>query len=384
MNWFKKRNEKIPVTVSGVHPQTENEFRFYEFVSKEPVTTLKEWYKKVKQENIPFKNEYENAIKQKIKTGNFFNPINFREYFGLDFDFIAIDFETANEKRISACALGIVFVKNDSIVNEEYYYIKPPKGQDFKQRNIDIHGIIPEDVKNSESFDYYWKSGLNEYFNNNLIVFHNASMDLSILRQLFELYKISDFDIDYLDTMNLASYLGMPKRLTELANVLDIDVKEHHNPVEDAKVCAYVFADLSDRDFDYKKIIYKLSYQDYLAEFKKHTQIMNSMNNTYENCDEIVSKYLVQPLELCRVIIPNNTFLFTGDLKIPRYEAQEIIKQLGGIIKSGISSKVNYVVLGSGYGWSKIEKIDKFNSDKNLNIKIINEEGYNELIKNAL
>jgi len=384
MNWFKKRNEKISVTISGVNPQTDNEFKFYEFVSSEPANTLEAWYKKAKQENIRFKKEYEKAIKKKIKTGTFYNPINFRDYFGLDFDFIAIDFETANEKRISACALGIVFVKNNSIVNEEYYYIKPPKEQRFKPKHIRIHGITPEDVENSESFDYYWKNGIDEYFNNNLIVFHNASMDLSILRQLFELHKISDFDIDYLDTMNLASYCGMPKKLTELANVLDIEIIEHHNPVEDAKICAHIFANLSEMDFDYKKIIYKLSYQDYLSELKKVTQELNSMKETYEDCDEIVSKYLLKASELCEIIIPNNAFLFTGDLKIPRYEAQDRIKQLGGIIKNGISSKVNYVVLGSGYGWSKVEKIDKFNSEKGLNIKIINEEGFNEIMKNTL
>jgi DNA polymerase-3 subunit epsilon len=78
MNWFKNRNEKISVTVNGVHPQTDNEFKFYEFVSKEPVFTLTEWYKETKRKNIPFKSEYENAIKQKIKTGKFYNPINFR------------------------------------------------------------------------------------------------------------------------------------------------------------------------------------------------------------------------------------------------------------------------------------------------------------------
>jgi len=212
INWFKNRNKKVSITVKGVNPQTENEFKFYDFVSKEPVFTLEEWYKETKRRNIPFKIEYENAIKQKIKTGEFHNPINFREYFGLDFDFIAIDFETANEKRISACALGIVFVKNDTIVNEEYYYIKPPQGQVFKPRYIDIHGITPEDVEDYDYFDHYWDGGLKDYFNNNLIIFHNASMDLSILRQLFELYKITDFDIDYLDTMNLASHLGMSKK----------------------------------------------------------------------------------------------------------------------------------------------------------------------------
>jgi DNA polymerase-3 subunit epsilon len=277
-----------------------------------------------------------------------------------------------------------VYVKNDTIVNEEHYYIKPPKGQDFKQRYIDIHGITPADVEDSENFDHYWMNGLNDYFNNNLIIFHNASMDLSILRQLFELYQISDFDIEYLDTMNLASYLGLPKKIIELAEILDIKVINHHNPVEDAKLCAHVFAELRDREFDCNKIKYKLSYQDTFVEIKQYAEILATLTDTYEDCDKIVSRYLVQPSQIRNVIIPQNAFLITGDLRIPRDEAQEIIKKLGGIVKNGISSKVNYVILGSGYGWSKIETVAKLNMEKNLDIKIINEEGFNELIKNAL
>lgn len=42
------------------------------------------------------------------------------------------------------------------------------------------------------------------------------------------------------------------------------------------------------------------------------------------------------------------------------------------------------MVLGDGYGWSKIEKIDKLNLEKGLEIKIINETAFNEIIKNTL
>ena len=40
-------------------------------------------------------------------------------------NFVAIDFETANEKRASACSLGLVVVKNSQIVDKRYYLIKP-------------------------------------------------------------------------------------------------------------------------------------------------------------------------------------------------------------------------------------------------------------------
>ena len=40
-------------------------------------------------------------------------------------DFVAIDFETANEKRNSACSIGLTVVKDNKIVEEKYFLIKP-------------------------------------------------------------------------------------------------------------------------------------------------------------------------------------------------------------------------------------------------------------------
>lgn len=55
-------------------------------------------------------------------------------------DYIAIDFETANEKRSSPCSIGIVVVKNSEVVEKIHYLIKP-KEMRFMPINIGIHGI---------------------------------------------------------------------------------------------------------------------------------------------------------------------------------------------------------------------------------------------------
>lgn len=121
-NWFKKKKEnkvetenQMEVSISGVNPQTENEFKFYNFVEMTFAPHLEKWYQQAKLNNVVFKSQYEQAIKQKIKSGEFKNPHSFPEYFGSKFDYISIDFETANKNRISACALGLVFIKNDRI-----------------------------------------------------------------------------------------------------------------------------------------------------------------------------------------------------------------------------------------------------------------------------
>lgn len=69
------------------------------------------------------------------------------------------------------------------------------------------------------------------------------------------------------------------------------------------------------------------------------------------------------------------TFLFTGSLtKLKRSEAEELVEQNGGKIVSGVSSKLNYLIVGEDAG-SKLEKAKKINS-----IRILTEEAFLTLI----
>ncbi|MEN9701951.1 MAG: hypothetical protein RIR55_1288 [Bacteroidota bacterium] len=70
-------------------------------------------------------------------------------------------------------------------------------------------------------------------------------------------------------------------------------------------------------------------------------------------------------------------FLFTGTLtQLKRSDAEAMVESRGGHILSGVSSKLNYLVVGEDAG-SKLEKAKKIAS-----IKIITEAEFVELIKN--
>ena len=72
----------------------------------------------------------------------------------------------------------------------------------------------------------------------------------------------------------------------------------------------------------------------------------------------------------------NQTFLFTGSLsKLKRSEAEEMVEQHGGKIVSGISSKLNYLVVGEDAG-SKLEKAKKITT-----IKMINEDDFLKMMR---
>jgi len=74
--------------------------------------------------------------------------------------------------------------------------------------------------------------------------------------------------------------------------------------------------------------------------------------------------------------LQGQSFLFTGTLEqLKRSEAEAKVEAAGGIILNGVSSKLNYLVVGTDAG-SKLEKAKKINS-----IKIITEQEFIELIK---
>lgn len=73
--------------------------------------------------------------------------------------------------------------------------------------------------------------------------------------------------------------------------------------------------------------------------------------------------------------LKEQTFLFTGTLnKLKRNEAEAMVEEHGGKIVNGVSSKLNYLVVGEDAG-SKLEKAKKINT-----IRIITEDEFLNLI----
>ena len=95
--------------------------------------------------------------------------------------FAAIDFETATEQRASACAVAVTLVDGGQVTNTRRWLIRPPEN-DYSGFNIGIHGIRPKDTMHSPEFLEVWREVL-EVIGDRPLVAHNASFDLSVLRQ---------------------------------------------------------------------------------------------------------------------------------------------------------------------------------------------------------
>ena len=71
-------------------------------------------------------------------------------------DFIAIDFETANECASSVCSIGAVLVRDGEIVKTFYSLIRPEPDY-YKWFCQQVHGLGHEDTDDAEVFPFVWR-----------------------------------------------------------------------------------------------------------------------------------------------------------------------------------------------------------------------------------
>ncbi len=154
-------------------------------------------------------------------------------------NFTAIDFETANPKRNSACAVGLVRVEGGRIVEERSFLIRPPSRW-FKFTYI--HSITWDDVKDQPTFKELWPEIAPFIFAGEFLVAHNASFDYSVLKSTCEHYGIPLPQLDFKCTVKMArNQLGIrPANLGNVCKVLEIPLENHHDALCDAKACAHI------------------------------------------------------------------------------------------------------------------------------------------------
>ncbi|WP_416150461.1 3'-5' exonuclease [Salipaludibacillus sp. HK11] len=161
-------------------------------------------------------------------------------------NFVSLDFETASRERGSACAIGLVHVVNDEIVEEKYALIRPrdPYFDPFCQH---VHGISWDDVKNEPTFAELWPDWVG-YFQGQLVVAHNASFDISVLRHALDQYAIPYPTMEYNCTVSIAKKTW-PEfynyKLNTIAHYLDLTF-DHHHALEDARVAANIILKASE------------------------------------------------------------------------------------------------------------------------------------------
>jgi DNA polymerase-3 subunit epsilon len=152
--------------------------------------------------------------------------------------FAAIDFETADYGRDSACAVAVVRVEGQAIVDRAHYYIRPPR-QHFVFSYL--HGISWNDVIDAPTFRQLWPSLQERLSGVEFVAAHNASFDCSVLRKCCDRARLSAPSLSFQCTVRLARMVWniYPTTLPDVCRYLRIPL-HHHDALSDAEACARI------------------------------------------------------------------------------------------------------------------------------------------------
>ena len=155
-------------------------------------------------------------------------------------DFTAIDFETANEQRASACAVGVVRFRNGVLV-ESFETLLRPREVRVDWGNFRVHGIAAERLHDAPTLADVWPQLL-PYLHQQPVVAHNSAFDVSVLE-----YSCRDFGVPIpafhcLCSVKLAR-VAWPQlerhKLDHVAAHFGIPLN-HHDALSDARACAEI------------------------------------------------------------------------------------------------------------------------------------------------
>ena len=312
-------------------------------------------------------------------------------------DFIAIDFETATEWMNSACAIGIAVVRSGEVAETFYSLIQPPENL-YNPQNTLIHGITPEDTALAPKFPDVWYE-INHLFGEYPVVAHNARFDMSVLAMCCKCWLITPPHFKYVDTMQLAKYI-IPgsKGLKNCANYFEINLENHHNALDDAIVCAKVaLACIKASDYsDLANFCFRSPHINICAfsdlEPSRILEIPTSKHTFPRKkiFDAVKPKDILPSTDILNENHPlyGKLIVFTGDLSIDRRTAMQMAVDVGAIVKTGVTLKTTYLVVGTqdtsvvgedGLS-SKQKKAMELNQSGKADIKIISEDAFSELV----
>ena len=164
-------------------------------------------------------------------------------------DFTAIDFETANSNAASACAVGLVRVRDGKIEDRAAWLIRPPADHgEFLPFNIKIHGITPEMVADAPEWGEQLET-LRDFIGDDIAVAHNAGFDMGVIRAACAVTVTPTPRLRYLCSVLVSrkTYDLPSHRLPLAAEAAGYGPFAHHEALADAEACAAIISDAARR-----------------------------------------------------------------------------------------------------------------------------------------
>ena len=153
-------------------------------------------------------------------------------------NFVAIDFETANNARDSACSVGLVKVVNGEIADTAVRLIRPPT-REFLYTYV--HGLAWKDVAKSSGFGELWPELAPMLEGARFLAAHNAAFDKGVLAACCARHGIAAPALPFKCTVQMArrAWNLYPTKLSNVCEALGIQLN-HHEALSDALACARI------------------------------------------------------------------------------------------------------------------------------------------------
>lgn len=257
-------------------------------------------------------------------------------------EFVAIDFETANEQRRSACAVGLVSFDGEGKLSDIYYkLLRPhPEVDYFNPANVWVHGITSEDVQDAPQWSDIADQVMT-FIGDRPIVAHNMAFDGYVLSDLASLYGTEEIPNRRFCTVRLARKILADKlERKTLDEVFDYyfpgEVFDHHHADADAQAAGMIFARMQ-HEFGFEK----------LSELCPPTKnshkppIHPGMRSDQLAAEELIKIYgNTRTLEGERVV-------FTGTLKHGRRaDVEQLVLAAGGATDKNLTKQTTLLVVG--------------------------------------
>lgn len=263
-------------------------------------------------------------------------------------NFVAIDLETATSDRSSICQIGITEVVDGKPLEPRSWLVQP-EGNKYDSMNIWIHGITPEDTKNSPSFPEVWKE-VQPYLQNKIVVAHNTSFDMYALRDAFNKYGVEYPTFDYYCSLRIARYIikgCYSYSLDIVANHLGLEFGVHHKADCDSLGCALLLLKCLEIDGSTLDELEE-KYNFHKGGFSPNTFIAHLQNEKQYKYSAIIKNLEDHP----ELVDEGNYFYgkavcFTGTTRFAvRKDLLQMIKNIGGIPMNSVTKETDVLVVG--------------------------------------
>lgn len=296
--------------------------------------------------------------------------------------FVAIDFETANGKRASACSIGLAKFDSQGALADTFHSFIQPHGDHrfFHPANTWVHGIQPTDVEGAPEWNQV-SDQIAAFIEDAPLVAHNFGFDGSVLNQLTELYQLAPLENSRFCTMRLSrrKYPDLPQASLDVVfdHLFPGDVLHHHHAEADAVASGRIFAQMQQ-----ESSINELA--DLLAPTRRRRSANTALTDNAQNVAQLVETFGSS------TVLKGQTVSFTGTLtRGKRADLETFLGHVGAAAAKSVTKETTLLVVGvpnpsvwrpGSSASCKIEKASELR-EKGSPIQVLSEEDFFALLE---